>query len=248
MKISLVTAVYNRRDTIAGAIESARSQTYQNTEHVIIDGASTDGTVEYLNDVLDDHTLLVSEKDDGIYDALNKGILRATGDVVGLLHSDDFFASEDVLAMVAKSFADPSIDAVYGDLQYVAKNDPPRIIRHWKAGPYSPAKLARGWMPPHPTLFLRKEIFENFGAYDTSYRIAADYDAILRWFGQGELKAHYIPEVLVKMRVGGESNKSFGKIITKSREDYRALRSNKIGGLGTLVWKNGSKLGQFLVK
>lgn len=248
MKISLITAVYNRRATIEDAIKSARSQSYLNIEHAIIDGASTDGTLEYLRGVLDDRTILISERDDGIYDALNKGISRATGDVIGLLHSDDFLASKDVLAMVAEGFADASVDAVYGDLQYVAKNDPSRIIRHWKAGAYSPVKLARGWMPPHPTLFLRKEIIEKFGAYDTSYRIAADYDAILRWFGQGEIKAHYIPEVLVKMRIGGESNKSFGKVMMKSREDYRALRSNQIGGLGSLVWKNTSKLGQFLVK
>lgn len=248
MKITLITAVYNRCDTIEDAVKSARGQSYQNTEHVIIDGASTDGTLEYLNGVLDERTLLVSEKDNGIYDALNKGISHATGDAIGLLHSDDFLASKDVLAMVADAFSNSSIDAVYGDLQYVAKGDTSHVIRHWTAGEFSPSKLARGWMPPHPTLFLRNEVFEKFGAYDTSYRISADYDAILRWFGEGNISAKYIPEVLIKMRAGGESNKSLGKILRKSREDYRALRSNKIGGVGALAWKNASKIGQFFIK
>lgn len=246
MKISLVTAVYNRRDTIEDAIKSARSQNYQNVEHVIIDGASTDGTLDIVNKLADERTVLVSEKDGGIYDALNKGIHLATGDVIGLLHSDDFLASRNVLEMVAKTFADPSIDAVYGDLQYVSQANTSKVVRHWKAGEFHPSKLAKGWMPPHPTLFLRKDVFERFGGYDTSYQISADYDAILRWFGQGKIKSRYIPEVLVKMRVGGESNKSVAKILEKSREDYRALRSNKIGGIGALVWKNASKLGQFI--
>ncbi len=247
MKISLVTAVYNRRDTIEESIDSVRMQSYQNIEHVIIDGASTDGTLELLLKLSDKHTKLVSEKDDGIYDALNKGIAHASGDVIGLIHSDDIFAHNRVLAKVAEAFADPQIDAVYGDLQYVSNVDITRIIRHWKAGEFIPSKLRNGWMPPHPTLFLRREVFEKYGCYDTAYRIAADYEAILRWFGKSEFKAHYLPEVMVKMRVGGESNKSLRKIIVKSREDYRAIRSNNIGGIRTLIWKNLSKVKQFLL-
>ena len=214
----------------------------------MIDGASTDGTLELLRATVGPQTVLVSEPDTGIYDALNKGIALARGEVIGLLHSDDFFASPDVLAKVAAAFATPGIDAVYGDLQYVSAQDTSRVIRHWTAGSPSVAKLRRGWMPPHPTLFLRREVFERFGAYDTSYRIAADYDAILRYFGKGEINSAYIPEVLVKMRVGGESNKSLGKILKKSREDYRALRSNGIGGLGSLAWKNLSKVHQLFLK
>ena len=248
MKVSLITAVHNRKETISDAIKSVRSQNYHNTEHVVIDGASTDGTLKLIQAASNEKTVLVSEKDDGIYDALNKGIANSSGSLIGLIHSDDFFAHNDVLSRVADAFSDPSIDAVYGDLQYVSQHDSSRVIRHWKAGIFTPSKLSRGWMPPHPTLFLRSSVFEEHGVYDTSYRIAADYEAILRWFGKGGIRAHYIPEVLVKMRVGGESNKSFKKIVQKSREDYRALRTNKIGGMRALAWKNTSKVGQFFAK
>lgn len=245
MKISLITAVYNRQATVENAINSVQSQHYHDIEHVIIDGASTDGTLELLLKYSNSNTVLISEEDTGIYDALNKGIALATGDVIGVMHSDDFWANDTVVEKVAAVFENPSIDAVYGDLQYVSAVDTSRVIRHWKAGEFSSKKLGRGWMPPHPTLFLRNGVFKKFGTYDTSYRIAADYDAILRWFGRGEIKAHYIPEVLVKMRVGGESNKSVGKIVKKSREDYRALRSNNVGGIGSLAWKNIGKITQF---
>ena len=190
---------------------------------------------------------LVSEPDGGIYDALNKGMARARGDVIGLLHSDDWLATPDVLAMVAQAFDQTSADAVYGDLQYVSAADPDKVLRHWKSGEYSPRLLQRGWMPPHPALFIRRQIYEAYGGYDTSYRIAADYDAILRWFGSGQMQVAYVPHVLVKMRAGGASNRSLANIVRKSREDYRALRSNRVGGLPTLAWKNLRKLGQFRV-
>jgi len=248
MKISLITAVLNRRSTIQDTLNSVKSQSYNNIEHVIIDGASKDGTLDLLRKYSSAKTVLVSEKDSGIYHALNKGIAHATGDVIGLVHSDDILVHDDILTIIAEAFTNPSIDAVYGDLQYVSAIDTTRVVRHWKAGKYADFKLARGWMPPHPTLFVRKSVFEKFGVYDTSYRISADYDAILRWFGSGQINTHYIPEVFVKMRVGGESNKSLQKVIQKSREDYRALRSNKIGGLGALAWKNASKIGQFFIR
>ena len=166
MKISLITAVYNRHDTIVDALQSVQSQNYNNIAHVIIDGASTDGTLELIKKNLDKHTILVSEKDTGIYDALNKSICHSTGDIIGLLHSDDIFAHNEVLTKVMEGFADPQVDAVYGDLQYVSNIDTSRIIRHWNAGSNSPSKLSRGWMPPHPTLFLRRNVFERFGSYD----------------------------------------------------------------------------------
>jgi glycosyltransferase len=194
---------------------------------------------------LDARATLVSEPDHGIYDALNKGLVRASGDVVGLMHSDDSFADESVLALVAAAFSDPLVDAVYGDLEYVAKADTSRVIRRWQSGEFSAARLAWGWMPPHPTLFLRRRVIEEWGCFDTQFRIAADYDAILRYFSQGKIRPAYIPRVLVKMRVGGESNRSLGRIWLKSREDYKALRRNGVGGVGALVWKNVSKLGQF---
>lgn len=246
MRVSIITAVFNRAITISDAITSVQQQKYANVEHVIIDGASTDGTLDILRDHLDSRSKLFSEPDNGIYDALNKGLARATGDIIGVMHSDDLFADENVLADVAKAFENPSIEAVYGDLEYVAQKDIDHVIRHWRAGEYDPARLRWGWMPPHPTLFLRKQVIEQFGGYDTQFRIAADYDAILRYFGQGRIRASYIPRVLVKMRFGGESNQSFSKILRKSREDYIALRRNGIGGIGALAWKNLSKLVQFL--
>src|SRR6056297_628016 len=188
---------------------------------------------------------MVSERDAGIYDAINRGIERAAGDVIGLLHSDDFFADRDVIAHVAKALENPELDGVYCDLDYVSAGDATRIIRQWRSGEYDPRRLAKGWMPPHPTLYLRRGVFDAHGLYDTSFKIAADYDAMLRYLVKGRIRLGYIPEVMVKMRVGGESNKSLRKIVQKSREDYRAIRRNGVGGLGTLAMKNLSKIQQF---
>jgi glycosyltransferase len=248
MKISVVTAVFNRADTIRDAIDSVRAQTYRAVEHVIQDGESYDGTLQIVREATDASAIIISEKDDGIYDAINRGIARATGDVIGLMHSDDLFSHNDVLEKIADAFANPRVDGVYGDLQYVAADDVERVIRHWRSGQYRPALLRRGWMPPHPTLYLRREVFENFGIYDTSFQIAADYDAILRYLIMGRITLAYIPEVLVRMRLGGESNRSLGRIVQKSREDLRALKNNGVGGVGTLAAKNLSKLGQFIFK
>ncbi len=246
MKISVITAVYNNRDTVAQALDSALAQTHPDVELIVIDGGSTDGTLQVLQDYADRLAVLVSEPDRGIYDALNKGIARASGDVVGFLHSDDLFADASVLSRIAAAFADPSVDSVYGDLLYVSKDDPSRVVRTWRAGVFTPGKLAHGWMPPHPTFYVRRAVYEKLGGYDTSYRIAADYDCVLRLLGKGGVRAAYIPEVLVKMRVGGASNRSLSNILKKSREDYRALRVNGVGGLAALAWKNLSKLPQFL--
>lgn len=248
MKISVITAVYNRVETIVQAIESVRGQTYPDVEHVIQDGGSTDGTVEHICSMADTATNLVSERDNGIYDAINRGIARASGDVIGLMHSDDFFAHAHVLERVATCFADPCVDGVYGDLQYVSADDTSKVIRHWRSGEYDPKKLVRGWMPPHPTLYLRREVFDRLGDYDTTFQIAADYDAMLRYLAIGKIRLAYLPEVMVKMRLGGESNRSLGRILRKSREDYRAIRGNGVGGIGTLAAKNISKLGQFFAK
>lgn len=248
MKISIITAVYNRDRWIAHAVGSVQGQTYTDVQHVVIDGASTDGTRNILEQIRTPETILVSEPDEGIYDALNKGLRIATGDAVGVMHSDDFYADRNVLADVAQAFEDSGADAVYGDLEYVSADNTSRVIRHWNAGEYSRSKLSRGWMPPHPTLFIRRGIVERLGGYDTSYRVAADYDAMLRYFVKGDMSATYIPRVLVKMRVGGESNRSLRKILQKSREDYLALRKNGVGGLATLAGKNLGKIPQFWMR
>jgi len=248
MKITVVTAVYNRRETIGEAMDSVYAQSHADLEHIIQDGESTDGTLEIIETRSSAQTRLVSEKDKGLYDAINRGIRRASGDVIGLMHSDDFFASSSVLSRVAAALDARDVGGVYGDLQYVSSTDPSRVIRHWRSGDYAASKLSRGWMPPHPTVYLRREIFENWGLYDTEFRISADYDAMLRYLARGGVRLAYIPEVLVKMRLGGESNRSIDRILRKSREDLKAIRRNGVGGVGTLAMKNLSKVGQFFDK
>ncbi|MEM9785077.1 MAG: glycosyltransferase family 2 protein [Pseudomonadota bacterium] len=245
MKISVVTAVMNGRATLPRMLESLREQTYDPVEHVVQDGGSTDGTLDYLDVAGHPNMTLVSTADAGIYDAINNGIRRAAGDVIGLLHADDHLASTQVLSAVADAMRNPDIDGVYGDLQYVSREDETRVIRHWRAGPYAKAKLKRGWMPPHPTLYLRRGVFDQAGLYDTSYRIAGDYDGMLRFLTSGQVRLAYIPQVMVRMKIGGVSNRSFAHMVRKSREDYRAIRRHKVGGFGTLMAKNLSKLSQF---
>jgi glycosyltransferase involved in cell wall biosynthesis len=246
LKISVITAVYNRVGTIGDAIDSVRSQRHPDIEHVLIDGASTDGTREAIVHRLNAASRFVSEPDKGIYDALNKGIRHASGDVIGFLHADDLFAAPDTLSRVAAAFEDSSVDAVYGDLVYVRKEDTDAVVRWWTAGEFSPAALARGWMPPHPTVYVRRDVYRRLGVFDTSLRIAADYDFMLRMLASGTVRTAYIPEVMVRMRVGGASNRSLRNIVRKSREDYRAMRRHGIGAVQALAWKNLSKIGQFL--
>jgi glycosyltransferase len=244
-RISVVTAVYNNRETIAAALDSVLEQARADVELIVIDGGSTDGTLDVLKSYADRLDVLVSEPDRGIYDALNKGIRRTSGEVVGFLHSDDLFADTKVLSRVTAAFADPGVGAVYGDLLYVRKDAPDRVVRYWRAGRFSRRGLARGWMPPHPTLYVRRGLYAQHGLFDTTFRIAADYDFTLRLLSREGIGVRYIPEVLVKMRVGGASNRSLRNILLKSHEDLRALRRNQVGGLGTLTWKNLSKLPQF---
>lgn len=248
VQISVITVTRNCAATVGDCLASVAAQAWPRREHVVIDGASTDGTLALLEARRAHLAVLVSEPDEGIYDALNKGIAKARGDVIGFLHADDVFADDQVLARVAAAFADPTVEAVYGDLQYVSRDHPARIIRHWATAPFTPARLKRGWMPPHPTLYVRRSVYDRLGVFDTRYRIAADYDFMLRLFTQLDLRAVHLPAVLVKMRVGGVSNRSLGPILRKSWEDLRALRENRVGGIGALMWKNVGKLGQFWVR
>lgn len=248
MKFSIITAVYNRASLVGGALDSVRSQRGVRVQQVIVDGGSTDGTLDVIRSKMTDEGVLISEPDDGIYDALNKGLRLADGDVVGFMHSDDFFADERVLADVLEAFEIQGVDAVYGDLDYVARENTSRVIRRWRAGVYTRAALARGWMPPHPTLFIRREVISRWGGFDSAFRISGDYDAVLRYFARGGIRAAYLPRVLVKMRIGGESNRSIRRILIKSHEDYVALRRNQVGGVCALIWKNLSKVRQFWVK
>lgn len=241
----MITPTLDCADTLADCLDSVASQLFVDCEHIVIDGVSTDGTVAVLKAHLGQLSRFVSEPDWGVYDALNKGLAYATGDILGFLHGDDVFAGPNTLARIAGVFNDPSVDAVYGDLVYVNRKNPSRVIRYWRAGEYRPELLRRGWMPPHPTLYVRRRIYETLGLFDLKYRIASDYDLMLRLLTKMDGKLVYIPEVLVRMRIGGLSNRSLTQILRKSREDYWVLRANQLGGLRVLIWKNLAKLGQF---
>lgn len=251
LKISVITATWNCAGTISDCFGSISRQDYEHREHIVVDGGSTDGTLSIVKRCADQISIFLSEPDRGIYDALNKGVNMATGDVVGFLHADDYYASDDVLSRVAKAFADPSVCAVYGDLEYVRKQDASKVVRRWKSEPFDRRNLGRGWMPAHPTLYVRREWYSRIGGFDISYRIAADYLSILKLFMQPDFKAVYLPDVLVTMRLGGASNKSLSAILRKSKEDWRALRSCDFSvaeAMRAIAWKNLSKLTQFRPK
>lgn len=248
-KFSIITATWNCEATIADCLASVSGQTWPYRQHIVVDGASTDGTLAILNAHRELLAALLSQPDHGIYDALNKGLNLATGDVVGFLHADDLYTHSQVLQRVAEVFVDPSVCAVYGDLQYVQRNDITRVVRHWQSTPVTPARLSWGWMPPHPTLYVRRNWYQRIGGFNTQFRIAADYLSILQLFSTPKFKSVYLPEVLITMRLGGASNSSIRTILEKSMEDWRALRScdfSVLGALRALAWKNLSKLSQFI--
>ncbi len=230
------------------ALRSVHGQRWGAVEHIVVDGGSTDGSLAVLDTHKAGIAKMVSEPDRGIYDALNKGIRMASGDVIGFMHADDEFASPRALDRIAAAFDDPDVGAVYGDLVYVRKSDTSRVVRYWRAGEYQRNHLTHGWMPPHPTFYVRKDIYQRLGAFDTRYKIAADYENMLRILWRGRVRAAYVPEVLVRMRVGGASNMSLFNMLHKSREDYAAMRENGIGGLQALLLKNVAKLPQFVAK
>ncbi len=227
-------------------LNSVLSQSHPVVEYVVIDGGSTDGTLKILEEYKSKFDVYISEPDRGIYDALNKGILHSTGDIIGFLHADDIFDNVDVLSKIAKSFENSKIEAVFGDLVYVQKDDTSKILRYWKSCSFEEKYLYKGWMPPHPTLYIKRSVYKRLGVFNTSYFIAADYDLVLRFFGKGKLVSSYIPQVLVRMGYGGVSNKSIKNIIKKSFEDYTILRRNQVGGFLTLMNKNLTKLKQLI--
>jgi glycosyltransferase len=248
MKISIITIAYNSGHSISDAINSVLSQTYPDIEYIIVDGKSKDNTVEVVKSYGNRISKFVSEPDKGIYDALNKGVRMATGDVIGFMHSDDLFASNDIITKVAEIFKSKDVDSIYGDLQYVYKNDTNKVLRYWKSGKFSVRRLKMGWMPPHPTFYVKKKIYDAYGLFNTDFRIAADYDTMLRFLGKHRISTQYLPEVMVKMRVGGASNRSLKNIIKKSKEDMKAIHDNNFGSIFTLVFKNLRKVTQFIKK
>ncbi len=248
MKVSIITIAYNSGKSIADAINSVVSQSYPNIEYIIVDGKSKDNTVEVVKSFGNKISKFVSEPDKGIYDALNKGINMATGDIIGFMHSDDLFAHQDVIAHVVEKFKIKDTDSIYGDLQYVYKEDTTKVLRYWKSGDFSLKQLKLGWMPPHPTLYIKKWVYEKYGGFNIEMGIAADYDSMLRFLGKYKISTQYLPEVMVKMRVGGASNRSLKNIIKKSSEDWDAIQRNEFGNIFTLVFKNLRKITQFINK
>jgi glycosyltransferase len=265
LKFSIITASYNRKEFIESCIASVLGQTFPDIEYIIIDGGSTDGTLEVIKKVVSQESQvrsreipvtshqppvikIISEPDNGIYDALNKGIRMATGDVIGFLHADDLYAKDTVLKTVAGCFERQNVDSCYGDLLYVDKNDTNKTVRCWKSSSFDSTLLKKGWMPPHPTFFVKRTVYEKYGGFDTTFKIAADYELMMRFLGKYGISTCYIPELLVKMRVGGASNRSISNIIRKSSEDFRIIRMHSIGGLVALLRKNLSKIPQFFKK
>ncbi len=246
MKISIVTAAYNSAATIKDTIESVLSQDYPNIEYVVADGGSKDGTVEILKSY-GDKIKWVSEKDSGIYEAMSKGVKMATGDVVGIMGSDDFYPDNQAISKVAKAFEDSKADSVYGDLYYVDAVDTNKIVRNWKSGKYNRERFLNGWMPPHTAFFLKKSAYDTYGLYDTSYQSAGDYELMLRMLYKHNVSSFYIPAVLMKMRTGGNSNASIKNRIRANKEDRRAWEMNGIKPRWyTLYAKPISKIFQWL--
>jgi glycosyltransferase involved in cell wall biosynthesis len=226
MKISIVTASFNSEATIANTLNSVSSQNYTNIEHLVIDGGSSDSTTEIVRK-LGTHALrLLSEPDGGIYDAMNKGLAMATGGVVGFLNSDDFYPANDVITNVAAAFSrDPKLDAVYGDLCYVKQFATSSVVRYWRSSDYKPGLFVRGWVPPHPTFFVRKRVYEQFGGFDLNYRIAADWELLARLIEVKRIKTRYLPEVLVHMRLGGTTNRSWSNVWKQNQEIWHAMKA-----------------------
>jgi glycosyltransferase len=227
MKISIITATYNSAATVRDTLESVAAQSHADIEHIIIDGLSKDETLRIVSD-FPHVSKSVSERDSGIYDAMNKGIKLASGEIVGILNSDDFYTDIEVLSKVTEIFQATGCEAVYADLQFVDKVDVTKVVRKWKSGHYKPGSFEWGWMPPHPTFFVKKELYDKYGVFNLSLRSAADYELMLRFIHRYKVKLAYIPEVIVKMRMGGVSTSSVSNRLKASREDRAAWEINNL--------------------
>ena len=228
VKITVITVSYNSAATIADTVRSVASQTHPDVEHLVIDGQSIDCTVQVVEAYRHRNLVLSSEPDKGIYDAMNKGLSRATGEVIGFLNADDFYADADVLARVAKAFEDePSVEVCFGDLVYVSE-DNRKVVRYWKSQPYEKGSFSRGWCPAHPTFYIRRSALERLGQFDLTYRLAADTEFMMRYLERGGVRSAYIPHVQVRMRVGGATNQSWRNIVRQNREILAALEKNNI--------------------
>jgi glycosyltransferase involved in cell wall biosynthesis len=228
MKVTIITVTYNSSKYLEDCINSVVHQKYNDIEHIIIDGGSTDGTVAIIKSYESHIAKWVSEKDKGMYDAINKGMKMATGDVIGILNSDDILASDDIIGEIANSFIQHKVDSVYGDLTYVEQENLQKILRFWKGGSYNRNRFLYGWMPAHPTFYVRKDIVDKFGGYESHYFTAADYEFMTRYLYHHRISAYYLPKLVVKMRIGGASNGNLFRRLRANRRDYLAMRKNQV--------------------
>ncbi|MFA5743035.1 MAG: glycosyltransferase family 2 protein [Candidatus Paceibacterota bacterium] len=247
--ISIITVTFNGGKTIESAIKSVLGQSYKNIEYIIVDGGSTDGTLEIVEKYKDRIAKFVSERDKGIYDGMNKGLNLATGDIIGILNSDDLYASDEVIKSVVEKMEEQDADVCWGDLVYVDDKDIDKVLRYWRSSNCKKGKFERGWMPPHPAFFVRKRVYEKYGKFDLDFRIAADYELMLRFLRKNNVKACYFPKILVKMRIGGESNKNIKNIIRANIECYKAWGKNGLeANFLTIPLKLLSKIPQYFKK
>lgn len=247
MKVSIITVSYNSAETIEDTIQSVLSQEYTDVEYIIVDGKSTDHTAEIVSKYHNKISKFVSEKDKGIYDALNKGIALATGDIVGLLHADDLYANTNVISDVVKQFTSSNAAAIYADLNYVDRYNTTKVIRKWRSGNYKDGMFLKGWMPPHPTFFVKKTCYDTYGTFNLKLRSSADYELMLRFIHVNKIKISYLQKMIVNMRAGGQSNVSLLNRLKGNKEDHLAWELNGLKpGMFTLIRKPLSKLLQYL--
>ncbi|MFW2439802.1 MAG: glycosyltransferase family 2 protein [Arenicellales bacterium] len=227
MKVSVITVVYNAVDTIEDTIQSVIKQDHEDIEHIIIDGGSTDGTMDVVNSYRKQLAIVVSEPDKGIYDAMNKGIDLAAGAVVGTLNSDDWYDNNSVISRVVAAFKkDMELDAVYGDIIFVTKDKPHGLVRYWESQPYQKGLFEKGWMPPHPSFFVKKDCYSRYGKFDLDLKIQSDFDLTMRLMVVNRINTQYLPGVMVKMRMGGVTNNRISNVIKGNIEAYRACKKN----------------------
>lgn len=249
LKISVITVCFNSAATIKDTLQSVATQTHPDIEHIVIDGSSTDGTMEIVNSNRQRLAHVVSEPDRGIYDAMNKGLALASGDIIGFLNADDFYAMPNALELVAAPFSDPGVDAVYADLVYVDAVDTNRVVRYWKSRDYRPGLFLSGWMPAHPTFFVRRGIYKRLGGFDPEFQRQADFELTMRFLEVHRIRPVYLPTILVKMRVGGASNNSIVNIIKGNIEAYRACKKNRLPVTWLFIGKKLlSRVPQFFTK
>lgn len=248
MKISIITVVYNNEKTILDSINSVRNQSYKNIEHIFIDGGSVDNTLKIINENICDNYTIVSEKDNGLYDAMNKGIKIATGDIIGILNSDDVYNDFNIIEYIVNQFiSDPKLKILYGDLVYVKEDDINVQVRYWKSNNITINYFENGYVPAHPTLFITKDVYSSVGLFDLNFKLAADYEFILRLFKKHSFKSLYIPLLIVRMRLGGVSNKKYLNIFKQNIEILNAWKVNKFNVPFFFVFRRlFLKLKQFL--